>query len=99
MAIAGDHTANIPTQAQAVVAALDDRQMGTRQQGWKAQVLGIHVDECDLWVQVARDHDPATNVVLRLSRHATALHAIGALERCQSASDAWPRVINVMRRV
>lgn len=98
-AIARDHTANSPTQAQAIVAALDDRPMGTREQGWTAQVLGIHVDACDLWVQVARDNDPATNAVLRLSRHATASQAIVALERCQPASDAWPRVINVMRRL
>lgn len=98
-AIARDHTANIPTEAQAIVAALDGRQMGTREQGWKAQVLGIHVDEGDLWVQVARDNDPATIAVLRLSRHATASHAIVALEHCQPVSDAGPRVINVMRRL
>jgi hypothetical protein len=75
--------------------ALDQRQIGTGTASWVAQVLGVHRENDDLWVQIAPSVDPDVTIVLRLSP-ATAVHeALGALERRNPMSDGGSYVIDL----
>jgi hypothetical protein len=76
-------------------AALDQRQIGTGTASWVAQVLGVHRENDDLWVQIAPSVDPDVTIVLRLSP-ATAVHeALGALERRNPMFDGGSYVIDL----
>jgi hypothetical protein len=80
-----------------VIAGLDQRQVGEGASAWVAQVLGVHSDERDLWVQVAPADNPFESIVLRMSPYATPQHAVAALALMHPTDGAFPHVVNVMR--
>jgi hypothetical protein len=75
--------------------ALDQRQIGTGTTSWVAQVLGVHREKDDLWVQIAPSVDPDVTIVLRLSPATPVDEALGALERRNPTSDAGLHVIDL----
>ncbi len=77
--------------------ALDQRVIGRGPGRWVASVLSVHRDEREWWIDVASASNPAANVVLRLSRHATVLHAVAALRRHRPRTESCAPVIDVMR--
>jgi hypothetical protein len=80
-----------------LIAALDQQQIGDGVGAWVAEVLGVHSDGRDLWVQVARAHEPGQSLILRMSIHATAQHAIAALMKMEPFHGSLPHVIDVMQ--
>jgi hypothetical protein len=85
------------TEADALFAALDHRVIGEGVESWVAEVLRIHHDGRDWWIDVASATDASVDVVLRLSRRATAAHAIAALQEWQPVEEQHTRIIDVMR--
>jgi hypothetical protein len=75
--------------------ALDQRQIGTGTASWVAQVLGVHREKDDLWVQIAPSVDPDVTIVLRLSPATAVDEALGALERRSPVSDGGSYVIDL----
>jgi hypothetical protein len=77
--------------------ALDQRAFGQGHARWVATVLRVHGDDRDWWIDVAATGNPAANVVLRVSRHATVFHAVAALRRHRPRTESCAPVIDVMR--
>jgi len=84
-------------KADELFMALDRRLIGEGVESWVAAVLRIHDDERDWWIDVATAADASVNVILRLSRRATAAHAVVALHEWRPSHGSHLRVINVMR--
>jgi hypothetical protein len=78
--------------------ALDQRQIGTGTASWVAQVLGVHREKDDLWVQIAPSVDPDVTIVLRLSLATAVDEALGALERRNPMFDGGSYVIDLCDR-
>jgi hypothetical protein len=66
--------------------AIDHQQIGTGGSSWIAEVVGIHSDGEDLWVQVSSRESPGSTVVLRLGRNSSAEDVTTAL----ADSCHWP---------
>jgi hypothetical protein len=75
-------------------AALDQRQIGVGVSAWTAQVLGVHRDGPDFWMQVASNRDPYTTVILRVSPGTSIEEVIAVLER-SSRSGEGPEIIDL----
>ena len=80
-----------------LIAALDHQRVGEGEASWVVQVLGVHVDGRNLWLQVARDDDPSDGVVLHLRPWGTADQARAALASLDWQSASYPRMIHVMQ--
>ena len=79
-------------------AELNDRLITTLHGECLIEVFGIHEAQEEIWVQVAPSHDPFDGVVLHLSSHATADHALAALVAWFGiAPDDRPRIVEVMQ--
>ena len=85
------------TRIDQLVAALDQQRIGEGASSWVAQVLGVHTEGPDLWVQVAPADAPTEGVVLRLSAWATPQHALAALLAMRSRRGSLPHIIDVMQ--
>jgi len=62
---------------------------------WVVQVLGMHEDRGMLWIQLARDADPADSLVLQVPPNASVDAAVLALEAYSTADQEFPRVISL----
>jgi hypothetical protein len=80
-----------------LISTLDRQRIGEGSTSWVAEVLGVHVDGQDLWVQIAPAHAVAESIVLRLSAWATPQHAIAALAVMRTQRGPLPHVIDVMQ--
>ena len=80
-----------------LISTLDRQRIGEGATSWVTQVLGVHVDGQELWVQIAPDNDLSESVVLRLSAWATPQHAIAALAVMRAQRGPLPHVIDVMQ--
>ena len=79
-------------------AGLDQREIADGAGGWVAEVVGIHRDPRETWVQIATSEAPDETVLLHLSPYAgtdDALAALRAWSGCEMSRR--PRVIEVMR--
>jgi hypothetical protein len=79
-------------------AGLDQRQITDGAGGWIAEVVGIHRDPRETWVQIATSDAPEETVLLHLSPWAgtdDALAALSAWSSCEMSRR--PRIIEVMR--
>jgi hypothetical protein len=72
---------------------------GKSADGAPARILGIYDDGRDWWIQVARGDDDINTMVLRVSRFASAVHAVAALKRWVSSTTSAPRIIHAMSLV
>jgi hypothetical protein len=86
------------SEADALFAALDQAPMGDGADRWFAAVLRIYADERDWWVDVAASSDSSISVIVRLSRRASAVHAVAALRTWRPGSPSRPAILNVMCR-
>jgi hypothetical protein len=75
-------------------AALDQRQIGVGVSAWTAQVLGVHRDGADLWMQVASNGNPYATVIVRVSPGTSIEEVIAVLER-SSRSGEGPEIIDL----
>jgi len=66
--------------------AIDHQRIGTGHSSWTAEVVGIHADGQDLWVQVSPTEWPGNTVVLRVAQHSAADGVTAAL----ADSCHWP---------
>jgi hypothetical protein len=89
-----DHRSSL-TSANEWFEALDRRVIGRGRGHWVASVLGVHRDDREWWIDVARAGNPSANVVLRLSRQATVFHAVAALRRHRPRTESCAPVIDV----
>lgn len=78
---------------------LDGRTIHGGAQPWVVCVTGIHRLSAGVFVQVSSpDDDPACAVVLRMDPHATAAHALAALEARAALPEGERRhVVDVMK--
>ena len=83
------------SEADALFAAIDQQVIARGNEQWLASVLRIHADERDWWIDVATAADASVSVVLRVSRRATAAHAVAALHEWRPSHGSRSR-INVM---
>jgi hypothetical protein len=87
-----------PSVADRLFAALDDRRIESGSTSWVARVLGIHMVQRAAWVQIGPAGDAPWSVLLHLSPHATADHAMAALTAwSQTPPHERPLVVEVMR--
>jgi hypothetical protein len=56
-----------PAAVQWWFTALDQRVVAVGAERWMAQVVGIHVDGPDLWIQLAAAGDPSRSAVLHVT--------------------------------
>jgi hypothetical protein len=77
--------------------ALDQRVIGRGVESWVVSVLSVHGNDREWWIDVASALNPSANIVLRLSRQATLLHAVAALRRHRPRTESCAPVIDVMR--
>lgn len=75
--------------------ALDRRRIRAGTRCWVAQVMGIHSDGREIWVQIARGTSPDKSLVLHLSGWTTVDQAIAAMKAESGNLNAFPRVITV----
>lgn len=70
-----------PSQARADwwFEALDDRRIDAGGESWRAQVLGIHGEGDDLWIQVARAGNVGHSIVLHITPVVTVEDVVRAL--------------------
>lgn len=59
--------------------ALDQRRIRAGAQRWTAQVVGVHVDFSDVWIQIASLEAPDVSLVLHMSERTTLHEAITAM--------------------
>jgi hypothetical protein len=86
------------SEADALFAALDQTAIDDGVDRWTASVLRIHGDERHWWVDVAIAPDSSVNVILQLSRRASASHAVAALRTWRPDSTSRPVVLKTMCR-
>jgi hypothetical protein len=67
-------------RAQWWFAALDQRCFGVGTARWTAQVVGIHVDGFDVWIQLERAGDPLRSLVLHVRPGMDLFGAVDAIE-------------------
>jgi hypothetical protein len=91
-----DFSPGEPSHAQLLAAALDLQRVGEGADRWVVYVLGIHTDGRHLWAQIAPDPDGAHGIVLRLSKSATARHALAKLATLSRQSFGYPAIVPVM---
>ena len=87
----------VPERVEQLIAALDQRRFGDAPDRWVANVLGVHIDGAELWVQVARGSDLSKTLVLHLSSWAKPQHAIAALAALSDPGGASSQRIEVMQ--
>ena len=85
------------SRIEQLVTAIDQQQIGEGAASWIAQVLGVHTDGRDFWVQIAPADRAAESLVLRISAYATPQQAIAALAVIRPRGGVFPQVINVMQ--
>jgi hypothetical protein len=66
--------------------AIDHKRIGSGRSSWIAEVVGIHADGEDLWVQVSPTERPGSTVVLRVAVHSPSEGVTAAL----ACSCRWP---------
>ena len=66
---------------------LDGRQVTSGQNTIKLLVQGIHVDGESVWVQVARNDQPVSRLLLHIGPHVTVHDVITALRETPSGRD------------
>jgi len=87
-----------PMRAERWFAELDQRRIQGGPFSWLIQVDGVHLAQRDAWVQVALVDQPLSSVVLHISAHATAAHALAALQAWfRTAPSDRPHVVEVMQ--
>jgi hypothetical protein len=80
-------------------AALDQRPIGSGQNGWVAQVLAVHTDGDGIWVQLAPADDASSTVVLHVSSATHLDEVLRALERQSRPSAGPPAVIDLLASI
>jgi hypothetical protein len=73
--------------ADMLFAALDHHLITSAGGDWVTEVMGVHLDEHEAWVQVSALENTHQSVVLRMSPVATVQQALDALERWSSRSE------------
>lgn len=85
-----------PSREEDLAAALDQQRVDDGEHPWVVHVLGVHNDGHYLWAQVAPHPDGTQSIVLRLSKSATARHALAALATLSRSSFGGASVVPVM---
>lgn len=70
---------NWPAAARWWFAALDGRSLGEGSDSWTVQVVGMHVDGSDLWIQLQSAVDPTQGFVLHVIRGTSWYDAVSTL--------------------
>jgi len=88
--------AAVPTAADRLFDALDERWITPGPNGRLVEVLGIHATPEDAWVQIALVGESTQSVILHLPLSASIDQAIAALNAwCDTPTDHRPRLIHV----
>jgi hypothetical protein len=83
--------------ADQLFAALDRRRLGEGSDSWTVSIVGIHDTDRDWWIDVMAEDDESASVVVHMSKHAGAVHAMAALRAWHEAgSSSRPHVLDVM---
>jgi hypothetical protein len=80
-----------------LISALDHAHVRHGRDTWWIRVLGVHDDGADVWIQIARNGDPADDLTLRVAPGATPQDAIDTLSGLRTAG-AYQRVLHVTPR-
>ncbi len=74
-----DHTGAVVSSHDALFARLDGQIIRGRCGAWRAEVVSIHEERDETWVQIGPSRKPAHSVVMRLAAHPRADEALQAL--------------------
>jgi hypothetical protein len=66
--------------AQWWFTALDQRPLSVGAERWSAQVVGIHPDGADVWIQLHAVRDPLRDVTVRVQPGMSVDHVLAAIE-------------------
>jgi hypothetical protein len=75
--------------------ALDQRQIGSGASSWVAQVMGVHQDRDDVWVQVAPSDDADATIIVHLTPETPLADVLAALARRNPSLDRRPEIIDL----
>jgi hypothetical protein len=76
--------------------ALDHRSVEVGAETWVLEVLAIHADGGELWIQIANRDRPHQELVLHVWRWTTLGQALAAMERWRHGVGVHPQVISVL---
>jgi hypothetical protein len=68
-------------------SALDQKVVAVGAERWVAQVVGIHVDGPDLWIQIAAAADPTRSAVLHITSGMRIEDALARIESVDTGTD------------
>jgi hypothetical protein len=89
-----------PEPVDPLFTGLDHREIADGAGGWIAEVVGIHRDPRETWVQIATSETFDDTVLLHLSPWAGIDDALDALRAWSSRDTSRrPRIIEVMRQM
>ena len=67
--------------AQWWFTALDQRPLSVGTERWAAQVVGVHADGRDVWIQLDAVRDPLRDVTVRVRPGMSVEHVLAAIEQ------------------
>ena len=75
---------------------LDRRQIDLGKRRLTARVMGIHLDGCEAWIQLAAGSSRQGNLVLHLSGWTTLDQVVAAMKAKPVDQNRYPRIISVL---
>ncbi len=81
-----------PAAVQWWFSALDQKLVAVGAERWIAQVVGIHIDGPDLWIQLAAASDPSRSAVLHVTAGMRMDDALARIEAVGTGTDPSGRV-------
>ena len=76
--------------------ALDQRTVDVGAETWVLEVLAIHADGGELWIQVANGGLPRQEIVLHIWRWTTLGQALAAIKQWRGRAGVYPQVVRVL---
>jgi hypothetical protein len=74
--------------------ALDQRRIETETYCWIAHVIGVHLADGEVWIQIAPVNTPEHSLVLHVTESTSIDLAVTALRTVPLGSASYPRVIS-----
>ena len=76
--------------------ALDKKVVDVGSESLLVDVVGIHSDGSELWIQLANENLPCEEVVLHVSRWTTLAQVLAAMECWRADENTLPHVVSLL---
>ena len=76
--------------------ALDKKVVDLGSESMLVDVVGIHAEASELWIQLANENLPCEEVVLHVSRWTTLAQVLAAMARWRGDENTYPHVVSLL---